>query len=208
MIYHLLDIACNLTTHRLIYSHVSPFLRKGLAPGWAFLLNLIAFILLNIGIIDGFLHIISNNPGAADKLILSGFALQSFALLHVFVFLTAVCIQARHFLFRWRPYERQEHVEQNQQNQQELSQEEQRVAKRVRRFTLVIWLSFILLLLRTLFRLAETALASNGKTRVIRNEIYFGLFEFGPVVVTVWLLGVWDFLRVFIPGTDWRGAEE
>ena len=46
-----------------------------------------------------------------------------------------------------------------------------------------------LVYLRVCFRLAETAEGLYGGLNT--HEVYFGCLEFAPVVLAVWLLGVW-----------------
>lgn len=56
-------------------------------------------------------------------------------------------------------------------------------------FYISFMVSVVLLYLRVCFRLAETAEGLYGKLNT--NEVYFGCLEFAPVVIAVWLLGIW-----------------
>ncbi|KAI4240248.1 MAG: hypothetical protein LQ352_007686 [Teloschistes flavicans] len=56
-------------------------------------------------------------------------------------------------------------------------------------FIFAVALSSLLVYLRTLFRLAETA--SGLFSSVSTNETLFGVLEFTPVVLAIWILAVW-----------------
>ncbi|KAL9578817.1 MAG: hypothetical protein Q9212_005478 [Teloschistes hypoglaucus] len=56
-------------------------------------------------------------------------------------------------------------------------------------FIFAVALSSLLVYLRTLFRLAETA--SGLFSSVSTNETLFGVLEFTPVVIAIWILAVW-----------------
>jgi hypothetical protein len=47
----------------------------------------------------------------------------------------------------------------------------------------------VLVFLRLLFRLAETAQGVFGY--LMEHEAFFGALEFAPVVVAVWILAIW-----------------
>lgn len=49
--------------------------------------------------------------------------------------------------------------------------------------------SVLLVYLRVCFRLSETAEGLYGKLNT--HEVYFGCLEFAPVVLAIWLLGLW-----------------
>ena len=57
-------------------------------------------------------------------------------------------------------------------------------------FMLTIWLSTVLLLLRTIFQLVETA-GDTNTCSINRKEPFFGLFDYLPTVIAIWLLAVW-----------------
>ncbi|KAG9242448.1 RTA1 like protein-domain-containing protein [Calycina marina] len=65
----------------------------------------------------------------------------------------------------------------------------ERIKQRKPPFILILWLSSILVYLRTLFRLIETSEGVYGKLST--HEAYFGGLEFAPMVVAVWLLAIW-----------------
>ena len=56
-------------------------------------------------------------------------------------------------------------------------------------FILAIAIASLLIYLRTLFRLAETAEGLFGS--ISTNEVFFGTLEFAPVVLAVWILAIW-----------------
>jgi hypothetical protein len=56
-------------------------------------------------------------------------------------------------------------------------------------FLLMFVIAVLLLYLRVCFRLAETSEGLYGKLNT--NEVYFGCLEFAPVVLAIWLLGIW-----------------
>ena len=58
-----------------------------------------------------------------------------------------------------------------------------------RRFLLALASASLLVYLRTIFRLAETSQGVFGY--LSSHEAIFGVLEFAPVVVAVWILGVW-----------------
>ena len=197
MIFTIVNIISKLAVLRPLHAHAFLFMTGKPSEGWAMALNIIVIVLLNIGILEGFKD--GKNEDVAHELIITAFALQSFILLLVFIFFTGLCIRSRHFLWqRSRSYEHK-HEQQHQEEQKD-EDEDKQLAKKARRVTVVVWLATLLMLLRTLFRLAETVIASSGNRSVVANELYFGFFEFAPVVVAVWLLGIWHHGDLF-----WRG---
>ena len=56
-------------------------------------------------------------------------------------------------------------------------------------FILAVAVASLLVYLRTVFRLAETAQGIFGS--VSTNEKFFGSLEFAPVVLAVWILAIW-----------------
>ena len=56
-------------------------------------------------------------------------------------------------------------------------------------FILALALASLLVYLRTLFRLAETAQGLFGN--VSTHEVFFGTLEFAPVVIAVWIMAIW-----------------
>ena len=58
-----------------------------------------------------------------------------------------------------------------------------------RPFLLAVGISSILVLLRTVFRLAETSEGVFGYAS--SHEVFFGCLEFAPIVVAVWILAIW-----------------
>lgn len=101
------------------------------------------------------------DPTTANNILLGGLAYQVFAI-GVFIILSAI------FIFRARDKIRQ---------------------GRLYTFVGAFAAATLLIYLRTVFRLAETAegLGGNLSTR----EVYFGVLEFAPVVLAVLLLSIW-----------------
>lgn len=56
-------------------------------------------------------------------------------------------------------------------------------------FILALALASILVYLRTLFRLAETA--QGLFAAISTNEVFFGTLEFAPVLLAVWIMAIW-----------------
>lgn len=56
-------------------------------------------------------------------------------------------------------------------------------------FILALAIASLLIYLRTLFRLAETAEGLLGS--ISTNEVFFATLEFAPVVLAVWILAIW-----------------
>lgn len=56
-------------------------------------------------------------------------------------------------------------------------------------FILALAVASILVYLRTLFRLAETA--EGLFASISTNEVFFGTLEFAPVVLAVWIMAIW-----------------
>ncbi|KAL8953672.1 MAG: hypothetical protein Q9222_000509 [Ikaeria aurantiellina] len=69
------------------------------------------------------------------------------------------------------------------------SAERQSLVRTKDRFVLALALASLLVYLRTLFRLAETA--EGLFSRLSTHEVFFGTLEFTPVVIAVWVLAVW-----------------
>ena len=57
------------------------------------------------------------------------------------------------------------------------------------RFISALALASLLVYLRTLFRLAETAQGLFSFVSI--HEVFFGTLEFAPVVLAVWILAIW-----------------
>ena len=156
--------------------------------------NFIAFIVLNCGPLYFF---INNEKKKGLALLLAGFCLQSLALLLVLISHTVLCIRARGFM-----WEKQQHQ----------LEEVQNTVKKVKSFVIAVWLSILLLSARTLFRLADTAIVlpyANSRSyyaNISLNEVYFIVFESAPVVIAIWLLGVWHLGSIFCD-PDWKAPE-
>lgn len=101
------------------------------------------------------------DPTDANNILLGGLAYQVFAI-GVFVVLSAA------FIFRAR-----EKIRRN----------------GLTKFVMAFSAATLLIYLRTVFRLAETAEGLGGELST--NEVYFGVLEFAPVVLAVLLLTVW-----------------
>lgn len=73
-------------------------------------------------------------------------------------------------------------------------------------FILALALASILVYLRTLFRLAETAQGLFAS--ISTNEVFFGTLEFAPVLIAVWIMAIWHPGR-WVPdvkGTGLKGS--
>ncbi|OBS21758.1 hypothetical protein FPOA_08095 [Fusarium poae] len=103
------------------------------------------------------------DPTVANNILLGGLAYQVFSI-SVFVILTAT------FLFRARG---------------EISAR----GKKLSVFCIAFSVATILVYLRTIFRLAETAEGLGG--HLYSNEIYFACLEFAPIAVAVILFAIW-----------------
>ncbi|KAK1830866.1 RTA1 like protein-domain-containing protein [Podospora conica] len=101
------------------------------------------------------------DPTDANNILLGGLAYQVFAI-GIFVILSAA------FIFRARDKIRRNGLT---------------------KFVVAFSAATLLIYLRTVFRLAETAEGLGGELST--NEIYFGVLEFAPVVLAVLLLTVW-----------------
>ncbi|KAH6966217.1 glycoside hydrolase superfamily [Fusarium venenatum] len=103
------------------------------------------------------------DPTVANNILLGGLAYQVFSI-SVFVILTAT------FLFRAR---------------REISAR----GKKLSIFCVAFSVATILVYLRTIFRLAETAEGLGG--HLYSNEIYFACLEFAPIALAVMLFAIW-----------------
>ncbi|KAL6913850.1 hypothetical protein ACHAP8_001791 [Fusarium lateritium] len=103
------------------------------------------------------------DPTVANNILLGGLAYQVFSI-SVFVILTAT------FLFRAR---------------REISAR----GKKLSIFCAAFSVATILVYLRTIFRLAETAEGLGG--HLYSNEIYFACLEFAPIALAVMLFAIW-----------------
>ncbi|GKT99366.1 rta1 [Fusarium langsethiae] len=103
------------------------------------------------------------DPTVANNILLGGLAYQVFSI-SVFVILTAT------FLFRAR---------------REISAR----GKKLSVFCVAFSVATILVYLRTIFRLAETAEGLGG--HLYSNEIYFACLEFAPIALAVLLFAIW-----------------
>lgn len=105
------------------------------------------------------------DPTTGNNILLAGLAMQSFSFT---VFLTVLA------LFRLA-----------------LSKDSglKATVKAKDQFIAAVALASLLVYLRTLFRLAETAEGLFGS--VSTNETFFGTLEFTPVVIAIWILAVW-----------------
>lgn len=103
------------------------------------------------------------DPTVANNILLGGLAYQVFSI-SVFVILTAT------FLFRAR---------------REISGR----GKKLTIFCVAFSVATILVYLRTIFRLAETAEGLGG--HLYSNEIYFACLEFAPIALAVLLFAIW-----------------
>jgi hypothetical protein len=102
-----------------------------------------------------------NDPTYANNILLGGLAYQVFAI-GVFIILTGV------FIFRAR---------------------KQIAAGGLTVFIVAFVAATLLIYLRTVFRLAETAEGLGGELSTV--EVYFGVLEFAPVVAAVLLFTIW-----------------
>ncbi|KAF2114719.1 RTA1 like protein-domain-containing protein [Lophiotrema nucula] len=116
------------------------------------------------------------DPTTPNNILLAGLAFQAFSFL-VFIFLFIwFGIKARQVMFK--------------------------VTKKS--FYVAFCIAVVLVYLRVCFRLAETAEGLYGNLNT--HEVFFGCLEFAPVVVAVWLLGVWHPGRCIhrdLPSADW-----
>ncbi|CAG7565660.1 unnamed protein product [Fusarium equiseti] len=103
------------------------------------------------------------DPTVANNILLGGLAYQVFAMT-IFVILSAT------FLFRAR---------------REVSGR----GKKLSIFCVAFAVATIMVYLRTIFRLAETAEGLGGK--LYSNEIYFACLEFAPIALAVMLFAIW-----------------
>ena len=127
------------------------------------LCNVVVLILLSLG---GMLFSIASSRGlfiASSKILFGGLCIQCFCIL-------GFCICYGHFCLRVRHLLRQSD-------------------KKLKLFVLIIWLSTILIFMRTLFRLAQLAEGIYGELRP--NKTLFALFEFTPMVIVTYLLAIW-----------------
>lgn len=65
----------------------------------------------------------------------------------------------------------------------------------IRQFVISLTIASLLVFLRILFRLAETAQGVYGYLMV--HEAFFGALEFAPIIVAVWILAIWHPGRCF-----------
>ena len=72
-------------------------------------------------------------------------------------------------------------------------------------FILALAIASLLIYLRTLFRLAETAEGLFGS--ISTNEVLFGTLEFAPVVLAVWILAFWHPGR-WVPAQDSKHSSQ
>lgn len=106
------------------------------------------------------------DPTTANNILLSGLAIQTFAFF-IFLILLSIVIIA---IFRdHRAFEKLRETKSP--------------------FLGILMLASLLVFLRTIFRLVETAEGVFGYLST--HEAFFGGLEFAPVVVAVWLLAVW-----------------
>ena len=67
-------------------------------------------------------------------------------------------------------------------------------------FVAALALASLLVYLRTLFRLSETAQGLFAS--ISTNETFFGTLEFAPVVIAIWIMAVWHPGRWLPNGID------
>lgn len=72
------------------------------------------------------------------------------------------------------------------------------VVKEKDQFVQAVLVASLLVYVRTIFRLAETAQGLFGYVET--HEVFFGTLEFAPVVLAVWILAVWHPGRWVPPG--------
>ncbi|KAH7112519.1 RTA1 like protein-domain-containing protein, partial [Dendryphion nanum] len=101
------------------------------------------------------------DPTMANNILLGGLAFQAASFLLFIVLYSVFLFRARHVVFRV-------------------------VGKA---WHIAFAVAVLLMYLRVCFRLAETSEGLYGKLNT--NEVYFGVLEFMPVVLAVWLLAVW-----------------
>lgn len=101
------------------------------------------------------------DPTTANNILLGGLAFQVFTF---FIFLTLLVT----FLYRARKIT---------------------LSSSMRSFSIAWAIATLLVYLRTVFRLAETAEGLGGN--LSSHEVYFGCLEFAPIVIAVFLFNIW-----------------
>jgi hypothetical protein len=75
-----------------------------------------------------------------------------------------------------------------------------------RTFIVMLTIASLLVFLRLLFRLAETAQGVFGY--LMQHEPFFGALEFAPIILAVWILAIWHPGRWLLTGSSSGGKSE